>query len=236
MEETPTPRDFVLPVVMVPTEGATLPLGTEKATVRQGADSEQRDLPVQLRHTHFVLTNLVVRNGRARQVPLEADCYELRPLGEGLPLYRWSFWWHEPPYSPRWFWLFNLSDDETYLAFTPGAGLYLANVTYPRDRLISFHEDFGQAIPKACENVPAGLVAEKGGKPESSWSFADGIPLVVPTSLTRDRAGDLRLSVSFTRGKFGGVLVKKEAGWECVEFDAEASTRPQPGGLGPPPT
>ncbi len=223
----PRPQDFVLPVGMTPTQGTSVPLNRDVAAVRQGVGSERQDLEVRLQKTHFYLTNLVVRGDRARQVPLEADCYELRPVGEGVPLYTWSFWWHLRPYPPRWFWLFPLASGETYIAFTPGAGLYLANVTYSRDRLIAFHEDFAPEGRRAYENVPVGLVAEKGEKDEASWSFVDGIPLVVPKSLSRDSSGNLRLTLDFTRGHFGGVLVKKKSGWECAEFDAEpAETQP----------
>ncbi|MFW6119195.1 MAG: hypothetical protein ACOC7S_02570 [Planctomycetota bacterium] len=243
------PERFIVPLGLTPLYREVMPLNRTKAWVRDRPDREDwrrrlgrpgrlreeperkvRPLEVQLRKTAYRYIDLRVVQGRAQERTRGVWCYELVPA-EPRPsdLYTWALW-SGGPYEPRWFWLYTVDEAETYLVFSTGSGLYLADVTRPRDRTVALHEDVtagGTGPPNVqrspgFEPIPAYKVLREA---EVTPAFFPSHPNQVPTSLRRNENGDLVLSIDFPRTGVSGVMVKKNAEWEVLSYQASEDAR-----------
>jgi hypothetical protein len=245
----PAPDRFIVPLGLTPLYREVVPLDRTKARVgdspdwedwrrrlgrpgrlREEPEREVRPLEVQLRKTAYRYTYLSVVQGRGQVTTQSAWCFELLPAApRPSDLYTWALWSAGDTMSrARWFWLYTVDEAETYLAFSTGSGLYLADVTRPRDRTVAVHEDIvsgtspaGSPSP-AFEPIPAYKVLREA---EVTPAFFPSHPNQVPTSLRRNGNGDLVLSMDFPRTGVSGVMVKKNAEWEVLSYQASEDAR-----------
>jgi len=210
----PTPTDFVLPLELMPERAGAIQLEPDTASVRAGPGDELQRVHLAVQWKYYDARWVRAHDGRAETISQRIQSFLLVPTADSpSEPYTWAMWWNNPPGVPLAFWLFDCKAAQSYLLFSDGPGLYLADVTQARDPVVAFHEDIGSRAPRSYERVPVNLVGEKmralGG--EYSWSL--NTPLVEPISLVqrRERQLDAQRQVHPQRVRRRS---RQEEGWQ----------------------
>ena len=248
-EEAPPP--VAVPTVLSAGWAQFLKLDSTAATVAFGPGSPAQEIRVALRRTMYGGKYLRLQAGEAAMSPwVTLLCYELLRTDGDQPgshreyySYSWAMW---QPLTPWWtgqkFWLFKLSGG-SYLvfgwaAFPNALSLSLANVTYPRDRLVAFSEDLARESPSMADAPPwsgqrrhwSAAVAPAGGVltwrqpkewlPEAARTLQPGepAPRLQATSLTVDEDGNPVLKFALTGTDVRATLAVRGGKLVCIEL------------------
>jgi hypothetical protein len=223
------PTEFVLPNSIVPVYRGMTPLQSSGAVLRLGPDEAPRRATLVLTTTVCDVTYLHVRGGKAEQVTRRIERYDLAARDrDASDLYSWSVWWHDSPPYPQVFWLATVRGGRTYLALSNTAGLWLADVTCPRNTTVAFHEDLGHWPTPALHQVPVGLFPEVGA---NNWGFASfreaGRGIVEFVSLEEGPAGELVLTIKDPTGEDRAVMARRDGQWRRVRYESASGAEPE---------
>jgi len=203
------PTSFVVPLEITPTWREALPMlgDTIVQRSRNGAPSTRIDVRLQLTHYRYEVVR--VREGRVLRGSSKAKCYEL--VSDAA--YTWANFM-APPWPAAGFALFTLDDGTSYLCWASAHLVQLADVTWPRDRIVAFHEYFAHRGPpgpppaKIGDLVPGGM--EWGGP---LLQFPDAVRIL---ALTRGVEGGLVLTVKDTASPAAAVLGLRDGEWTLL--------------------
>jgi hypothetical protein len=175
------PPAFALPLQLAPSSRETLLVQPAEAAVAVHRGRPLRMISLTLTRTAYDGTYLRGHDGRTEESPMTSlFCYELVPADRSSAgPYTWAMWSRSFPWAPESFWIFNLGEKGTYLLFTHIGvsdlllpSLSLANVTYARDRISAFSEDFGgwpePAVPLLTWELDRQALVELGILPRSA--------------------------------------------------------------------
>ncbi len=209
------PKSLVVPVELTPLWQRQRSLGPGAARVYDARDGTLRDVPVKLVVTRYRCRYLVLRDGRASEFAQEQWCYELvsEPQEDDFA-YTWSMWrWvgrEDGPFDIR---IFTPEGGGSYLTWTSGWQICLADVSHSRDRAVAFHEHLSAKPDTAVESVPVENVPLEMRTYWKRARFSEFTPWMVQIeSLTRDEEGRLRLGLRDRMGGGGAVLVQQMDG------------------------
>ncbi|MFW6119228.1 MAG: hypothetical protein ACOC7S_02740 [Planctomycetota bacterium] len=168
---------------------------------------------VRLQRTSYQYTKVLVRGGRASTISGQAVCLE---LVSDVP-YTWAHF-VAPNTRPGAFALLPLQEGKTYLGWSDGWRVTLADVSSPRDRIVAFHEYSVPDIP----NRPAGpprvniraQVPGAGNWGGPQYQLDTYVNIV---SLVRDANGELLLTVKDAYSPAAAVLGQRDDDWVLVQ-------------------
>ncbi len=242
------PPTFAMPLRLNAFHRETIPIRAAMATVASRRGVAVRAIHVSLRRTHYNGTYLRSDFDRVEQSPVASlYCYELVPAeGSGDDPYTWAMWSRSSPWAPKSFWLFDLGEKGTYLLFAhlgvsvPNLpSLSLVDVTYARDRISAFSEDFAgwpeQSAPiRTWQSTREDLVSF-GLLPASAVHAANisrlleeenrrrggdpNVPLIIfdPRSVALDKNGNPVVNFRLSRSGPVGTLAMKEGRWTLIQ-------------------
>ncbi|MFO7957126.1 MAG: hypothetical protein R6X33_08480 [Candidatus Brocadiia bacterium] len=204
---------LMVPLKMVPTSRRMLPLRQNRMPSAQGAREAPKQIEVRLQRTTYQYTKVLVRGDRASTVSGQAVCFE---LVSDAP-YTWAHF-VAPNIHPGAFALLSVRGGKTYLGWSDGWRVTLADVSSPRDRIVAFHEYSVPDIP----NRPAGpapvdiraLVPGGGNWGGPQYQLDTYVEII---SLVRGVNGELVLTVKDAYSPAAARLILRDGEWELLE-------------------
>jgi len=223
-------KEVAVLVELTPLRQTQRPLGNARVAVHGGSDQRYRDVPVTLVVTRYWCKYLELRDSRAFESARQLFCYELvsEPQGDGF-VHTWSMWRpvgkEDGPYGMK---LLTPQGGGSYLTWTSGWQISLADVSHSRDRALALGEYLSRKPAGDIEDVPADSLPSEM---TSSWTvarFSEFSPWMVEVeSLTRDAGGHLTIALRDRISGDRAVLVKQKDGlWTLSSYTPASGRQP----------
>jgi len=222
---------IVVPLELIPLRQTQRPIGPAKTAVYDARDYTLREASLRLVITRYWCKYLKLHDGRAFETAHQLWCYELlsEPQEDGF-VYMWSTWrpvgTEDGPFEFR---LFTPQGGRSYLTWTSGWRISVADVSHSRDRSVALQEYLSHAPGRGVQDVPVDSLPPEMTTYWKRARFSEFTPWMVQIeSLTRDEEGRLKLALRERMAGGRAVLIQQKDGeWTLGSYTPAPKGAPE---------